>query len=142
MSGSSLEHDLSTSCSREASKKRAPLADGGTLFLDDIHALTAAAQGQLTNVLQQREFTTGQGPSPLHPQVRIVVTSEIGLDAMVSDGRFRADVFHRVSGFSIPVPPLRDRAADVQLLADFFLARFACDHARARAASRRARSTC
>ena len=132
MSGSSLEHDLLDLLrGREGSKKRPPLADGGTLFLDDIHELTIAAQGQLTKLLQQREFATGQAPSPLHPQVRIVVTSEISLDAMVSDGRFRADVFHRVSGFSIPVPRLRDRAADVQLLADFFLARFACDHGKA-----------
>ena len=129
ISGSSLEADLLEQLrGRDAGKKRPPLADGGTLFLDDVHELTAAAQGQLMRVLQQREFATGQASSPLHPQVRIVATAEISLDAAVSDGRFRADVFHRLSGFSIAVPRLRDRAADIQLLAEFFVARFACDH--------------
>ena len=129
ISGSSLESDLLEQLrGRDSSKKRAPLADGGTLFLDDVHELTPAAQGQLMRVLQQREFASAQAASPPHPHVRIVATSEIGLDATVSDGRFRADVFHRLSGFSIGVPRLRDRASDIQLLAEFFVARFACDH--------------
>ena len=129
ISGASLETDLLEQLrGRDAAKKRPPLADGGTLFLDDVHELTTAAQGQLMRVLQQREFATGQAASPLHPQVRIVATAESSLDTAVSDGRFRADVFHRLSGFSIAVPPLRDRAADIQLLAEFFVARFACDH--------------
>ncbi len=129
ISGASLETDLLEQLrGRDAAKKRPPLADGGTLFLDDVHELTTAAQGQLMRVLQQREFATGQAASPQHPQVRIVATSESSLDAAVSDGRFRADVFHRLSGFSIAVPRLRDRAADIQLLAEFFVARFACDH--------------
>ena len=128
ISGSNLETDLLEQLrGRDASKKRPPLADGGTLFLDDVHELTAAAQGQLMRVLQQREFSAGQAATP-HPQVRIVASSEVGLDAAVSEGRFRADVFHRLSGFSIAVPRLRDRATDVQLLAEFFVARFACDH--------------
>jgi len=129
MSSTSLETDLLEQIrGRDASKKRPPLADGGTLFLDDVHELTAMAQGQLMRVLQQREFATGPASSPLHPQIRIVATSEITLDAVVTEGRFRADVFHRLSGFSIAVPRLRDRAVDIPLLADFFLARFACDH--------------
>jgi Nif-specific regulatory protein len=129
MSGASLESDLlEVLRGREAPKKRPALADGGTLFLDDVHELTTAAQGQLMRVLQQREFASGSTSSPLQPPVRIVATSEATLDAAVSEGRFRADVFHRLSGFSIPVPRLRDRPTDVPLLADFFLARFACDH--------------
>jgi Nif-specific regulatory protein len=129
ISSASLEADLLEQLrGREASKKRAALADGGTLFLDDVHELTPAAQGQLMRVLQQREFEAGSPASPPQPLVRVVATSEAGLEAAVQEGRFRADVFHRLSGFSIPVPRLRDRASDIQLLADFFLARFACDH--------------
>jgi Nif-specific regulatory protein len=129
MSASNLETDLLEPLrGRDASKKRPALADGGTLFLDDVHELGVAAQGQLMRVLQQREFSTGPASSPLQPQVRIIATSEITLDDAVREGRFRADVFHRLSGFSIAVPRLRDRPSDVPLLADFFLARFACDH--------------
>ena len=113
---------------RDAHKKRPPLADGGTLFLDDLHELQAGAQAQLMRVLQQREFASGQASSALSPQVRVVATSETSLERAVSDHRFRADLFHRVSGFSIAVPSLRDRQADIPLLADYFLAKFACEH--------------
>lgn len=60
--------------------------------------------------------------------MRVVATSEIGLAGAVSDQGFRADVFHRLTGFSIAVPRLRDRQADIPLLADYFLAKFACEH--------------
>jgi Nif-specific regulatory protein len=127
--GSSVEADLLELLrGRDAHKKRPPLADGGTLFLDDVHELHAPAQAQLMRVLQQREFAAGPGSSALTPQVRVIATSETPLEAAVAGDRFRADVFHRLSGFSIPVPRLRDRQADIPLLADFFLAKFACDH--------------
>jgi len=113
---------------RDAHKKRPPLADGGTLFLDDIHELQATGQGQLMRLLQQREFASGQTSSGLTPLVRVIATSETSLEGAVSDHAFRADLFHRLSGFSIVVPSLRDRQADVPLLADYFLAKFACDH--------------
>ncbi|HEV8398026.1 MAG TPA: sigma 54-interacting transcriptional regulator [Vicinamibacterales bacterium] len=113
---------------RDAHKKRPPLADGGTLFLDDVHELQAAAQSQLMRVLQQREFASAHASSALNPHVRVIATSETSLERAVSDHRFRADVFHRLSGFSIAVPNLRDRQADIPLLADYFLAKFACDH--------------
>jgi Nif-specific regulatory protein len=60
--------------------------------------------------------------------VRVIATAEISLETAVTENRFRADVFHRLSGFSIAVPRLRDRQADIPLLAEFFLAKFACDH--------------
>lgn len=113
---------------RDAHKKRPVLADGGTLFLDDVHQLPGAAQQQLMRVLQQREFAAGAASTSLHPQVRVIATSETSLEEAVTDNRFRADVFHRLSGFSIAVPRLRDRPADIPLLAEFFLAKFACDH--------------
>jgi Nif-specific regulatory protein len=114
--------------SRDPHKKRPPLADGGTLFLDDVHELQAAAQAQLMRVLQQREFAGASASSPLSPLVRVIATSETSLESAVTDNRFRADVFHRLSGFSIAVPRLRDRQPDIPLLAEFFLAKFACDH--------------
>ena len=113
---------------RDAHKKRPVLADGGTLFLDDVHELPGAAQQQLMRVLQQREFAAGAASTSPHPQVRVIATSETSLEEAVTDNRFRADVFHRLSGFSIAVPRLRDRPADIPLLAEFFLAKFACDH--------------
>jgi Nif-specific regulatory protein len=127
--GANLEADLlELFRGRDAHKKRPPLADGGTLLLDDVHELTSAAQAQLMRVLQQREFAAGPASSPLNPLIRVVATSETSLEAAVSDARFRADLFHRLSGFSAGVPRLRDRPADIPLLADFFLAKFACDH--------------
>jgi Nif-specific regulatory protein len=129
VAGGNVETDLlELFRGRDAHKKRPPLADGGTLFLDDVHELTAAAQGQLMRVLQQREFATGPASASPSPQVRVIATAETSLEGAVSDGRFRADVFHRLGGFSIAVPRLRDRQADIPLLADFFLAKFACDH--------------
>jgi Nif-specific regulatory protein len=134
MGGSTLEADLLEQMrGRDTTKKRPPLADGGTLFLDDVHELPAPAQAQLMRVLQQREFAAGSAGAPALAHVRLVATSEMSLEAAVTDGRFRADVFHRLSGFSIAVPPLRDRPADIPLLADFFLEKFACDHGKAAA---------
>jgi Nif-specific regulatory protein len=127
--GASIEADLvDLFRGRDAHKKRPPLADGGTLFLDDVHELTSPAQAQLMRVLQQREFAAAPTSSPFSPLIRVVATSETSLGTAVSDARFRADLFHRLSGFSAAVPRLRDRQADIPLLADFFLAKFACDH--------------
>jgi Nif-specific regulatory protein len=129
MSGATLEADLLDQVrARDGAGKRGPLADGGTLFLDDVQELTPAAQSQLMRVLQQREFGTAASTTTAHPSVRLIATSEVGLEALAADGRFRADVYHRLSGFSIAVPPLRERAADIPLLADFFLEKFVCDH--------------
>ena len=129
VAGANVEADLlELFRGRDAHKKRPPLADGGTLFLDDVHELTAAAQAQLMRVLQQREFAATPASASPSPQVRIVATAETSLDDAVTDSRFRADVFHRLSGFSIAVPRLRDRQTDIPLLADFFVAKFACDH--------------
>jgi Nif-specific regulatory protein len=127
--GGNIEADLIELLrGRDAHKKRPPLADGGTLFLDDVHELPPPAQALLMRVLQLREFATGPASSTLTPPVRVIATSETPLENAVTDNRFRADVFHRLSGFSIAVPRLRDRQADIPLLADFFLAKFACDH--------------
>ncbi|HZI81843.1 MAG TPA: sigma 54-interacting transcriptional regulator [Vicinamibacterales bacterium] len=127
--GGNIEADLlELFRGRDAHKKRPPLADGGTLFLDDVHELPAAAQAQLMRVLQQREFAPGHASSSPGPHVRVLATSETSLESAVTANRFRADVFHRLSGFSIAVPRLQDRQADIPLLADFFLAKFACDH--------------
>jgi Nif-specific regulatory protein len=129
VAGATVEADLlELFRGRDAHKKRPPLADGGTLFLDDVHELTAAAQAQLMRVLQQREFAATPASASPSPHVRLIATSETSLDAAVTDGRFRADVFHRLSGFPIAVPRLRDRQSDIPLLAEFFVAKFACDH--------------
>jgi Nif-specific regulatory protein len=123
-----VEADLRELLRNRDAHARAPLADGGTLFLDDVHELSAAAQLELMRVLQQREFAADPRSSPRTPHVRVIAASETSLERAVAENRFRGDLFHRLSGFSIAVPRLRDRPADIPLLADFFVAKFACDH--------------
>jgi two-component system, NtrC family, response regulator AtoC len=104
---------------------RFELADGGTLFLDEIGDLPAELQVKLLRVLQEREFERVGGQETLKVDVRLVSATHRDLETMVSEGRFREDLYYRLNVFPIHLPPLRDRAADVPLLCDHFLAKFA-----------------
>jgi DNA-binding NtrC family response regulator len=98
------------------------LADGGTVFLDEIGELSAATQGKLLRVLQERSFHRLGGTAAIEVDVRIIAASNRPLDRLVAQGAFREDLYYRVRVFPIRIPPLRDRAEDIDPLVDWFLA--------------------
>ena len=103
---------------------RFEMANGGTLFLDEIGDLSPVIQLKLLRVLQDQEFERVGESRPRRVDVRILVATHRNLRRLVGDGRFREDLFYRLNVFSIYVPPLRERAADILILVDHFLERF------------------
>ncbi len=97
------------------------LADGGTIFLDEVGELSAATQGKLLRVLQEKNFHRVGGTIPIQVDVRIISASNRPLDRMVSQGLFREDLYYRVRVFPILIPPLRERPEDIDPLVDWFL---------------------
>jgi DNA-binding NtrC family response regulator len=97
------------------------LADGGTIFLDEIGELSPATQGKLLRVLQERSFHRVGGTISIQVDVRILAASNRPLDRMVAQGLFREDLYYRVRVFPIRIPPLRDRPEDIDPLVDWFL---------------------
>jgi len=108
-------------------KGRFEVANGGTIFLDEIGDITPKTQVALLRVLQEKEFERVGGNSPIHVNVRIVCATNRNLERMVQDGSFREDLYYRLKAFQIEVPPLRNRAADIVLLANTFLDQMAND---------------
>ncbi|MEM7528801.1 MAG: sigma-54 dependent transcriptional regulator [Pseudomonadota bacterium] len=100
-------------------------AAGGTLLLDDISELPAGAQGRLLRVLQQGALSPGNCPTPTTADIRVISSSSRDLASLVAEGRFREDLYYRISAFPIHLPPLRERREDVLMLAQMFLTRFA-----------------
>jgi DNA-binding NtrC family response regulator len=101
------------------------LADGGTIFLDEIGELGLGVQSKLLRVLQERRFERLGGTAPVDVDVRIVLATNRDLAAGVREGSFREDLFFRINVFPVVVPPLRTRREDLDALIDYFLARFA-----------------
>jgi two-component system, NtrC family, response regulator AlgB len=99
--------------------------DGGTLFLDEIGDLPLQVQPKLLRFLQEREYErVGEGTTR-KADIRILAASNLDLEALVAAGRFREDLFYRLNVFQIELPPLRDRADDIPLLAHRFLGYYA-----------------
>jgi len=96
-------------------------ADGGTLFLDEVGEMSLAAQVRLLRVLQDGEFTRVGGSDVLKADVRIIAASNVDLEQAVETGKFRRDLFYRLSVFPVHVSPLRDRPEDIHLLVIHFL---------------------
>ncbi len=104
-------------------------ADGGTLFLDEVGELPLAVQPKLLRALQNGEVQRVGSDKAIHVDVRVLAATNRNLDEEVAAGRFRADLFHRLSVYPVKVPPLRARKEDLPVLAGFFL-----DNARSRLA--------
>ena len=102
---------------------RFELADGGTFFLDEVGEVPLAVQAKLLRVLEDGEFERVGGVKTLTADVRLICASNRDLKRETSLGRFREDLYYRVSGIPIHLPPLRDRREDLVPLAEFFLAR-------------------
>jgi two-component system response regulator HydG len=104
---------------------RFELAQGGTIFLDEVGELAASLQAKLLRVLQQREFER-VGGTQAHPlDIRVIAATNRDLSEDVHDGKFREDLYHRLNVVTLHCPPLRDRKDDIPLLAQYFLRRSA-----------------
>ncbi len=111
-------------------KGRFELAQGGTLFLDEIGELSLTTQAKLLRVLQFREFERVGGTQTLHTDVRLIAATNTNMERAVADGTFREDLYYRINIFTITLPPLRERRADIPLLAEYFLDKLASQHGR------------
>jgi two-component system nitrogen regulation response regulator NtrX len=100
------------------------LADGGTIFLDEVGDLHEASQAKLLRVLQDGEFQRVGGEQSIRVAVRVISATNRRLDDLIADGRFREDLFYRLSIVPIRVPALRERLQDVRELATYFLTEF------------------
>jgi transcriptional regulator with PAS, ATPase and Fis domain len=104
---------------------RFELAEGGTIFLDEIGELPAENQIALLRVLQEREFERVGGTHPISTDVRVIAATNRNLQAAIATGTFRLDLFYRLNVFPIELPPLRERKEDIPMLLAYFAKRYA-----------------
>ena len=104
---------------------RFELAEGGTIFLDEIGELPAETQIALLRVLQEHEFERVGGTGSIRTDVRVIAATNRDLPAAIAETTFRSDLFYRLNVFPIEVPPLRERPEDIPVLVDYFIDRFA-----------------
>jgi Nif-specific regulatory protein len=111
-------------------KGRFDLADGGTIFLDEIGELPLSLQPKLLRVLQEYEFERVGGTNTIHVDVRVIAATNRTLEDAIQQGMFRADLYYRLNVVPILLPPLRNRHEDILPLTDFFLKKYCQMHSR------------
>src|SRR6202453_2621084 len=102
---------------------RFELAEGGTIFLDEVGELPAVTQIALLRVLQEHEFERVGGTGSIQTNVRVIAATNRDLEAAIAAGMFRSDLFYRLNVFPIEMPPLRERKEDISLLVEYFMNR-------------------
>jgi formate hydrogenlyase transcriptional activator len=103
---------------------RFELAEGGTIFLDEVGELPPETQVALLRVLQEREFERVGGHRSIKANVRVIVATNRDLPAAIAEGTFRSDLFYRLNVFPIEIPPLRQRREDIPILVQYFIDRY------------------
>lgn len=120
-------HERGAFTSAVATRKgRFELANGGTIFLDEIGDLSPATQVKLLRVLQEKEFERVGGNETIRTNVRVIAATNRNLEEHMEAGTFREDLYYRLNVFPIHIPPLRERKSDILLLADHFIEKY-CD---------------
>ncbi|MFZ0454626.1 MAG: sigma-54 dependent transcriptional regulator [Ignavibacteriaceae bacterium] len=100
------------------------MADGGTIFLDEIGSISPKMQIELLRVIETRQFSRVGGNQLINSDFRVIIATNEPLEDLVKQGKFREDLYYRLNVFSIVVPPLRERRADIPILAYYFLNKF------------------
>ena len=109
-------------------KGRFELANNGTIFLDEIGDLPLSLQPKILRVLQEKEFERVGGERTIKVDVRLIAATSRNLEELVSEGRFREDLYYRLNVVPVFLPPLRDRKVDIPVLADHFLSKYNTDN--------------
>jgi len=104
------------------------VADGGTIFLDEIGTMSLETQAKILRVLQDRKFMHLGGVHEIQVDVRVIAATNIDLKVLVREGKFREDLFYRLNVITVDLPPLRSRAVDIPLLVNHFLAKFSTEN--------------
>jgi transcriptional regulator with GAF, ATPase, and Fis domain len=100
------------------------LANGGTIFLDEISEMSLSLQGKILQVLQDKEFSRLGGKKDVRVDVRVLVATNKNIEESVKEGRFREDLFYRLNVVNITVPPLRERKEEIPIFVEYFLQKF------------------
>jgi len=106
------------------------VAEGGSIFLDEIGTVGLETQAKLLRVIQEKEFMRLGSVETQKADVRIIAATNVDLKKMVGEGRFREDLYYRLCVITIPIPPLRDRREDIPLLADHFVRLYASENSK------------
>ena len=104
------------------------VADGGTIFLDEIGTMSLETQSKILRVLQDRKFMHLGGVHEIQVDVRVIAATNVDLKVLVREGKFREDLFYRLNVITVDLPPLRSRTQDIPLLINHFLARFSVEN--------------
>jgi transcriptional regulator with PAS, ATPase and Fis domain len=111
-------------------KGKFEVAQGGTVFLDEIGDMSRTVQAKILRVLQEKEFERVGGRKPVRSDVRVIAATSKNLEQAIADGTFRDDLFYRLNVVSITLPPLRERRPDIPLLAQHFVQQYSREYRR------------